>query len=241
MFWFLLLKRLWMNLSIIAPCLHFYVVLKWIDRVTGIGRSRQLCGTLNSKPVEEWRSIPWKADADETLKFVFPSFLTNFSNFVNIQEVLIAYFPFTAYWVFDTTAREVPSLHILKGVIGRSWGWEQMAMLLPCPHPRWAWLWQPRVWTAANSKVFILDIFHNIGIRLATGIFLTSSPEGLHADSIEPPLPFRRNLLCSYAAKLSTLRLRLFLGAAFHPTHNSGSPRRGVSFHHLISTCCYSE
>ena len=66
--------------------------------------------------------------------------------------------------------------------------------------------------SATKGKLRLLDTVHHSGIRLATGAFRTSRIESLYAESGEPCLSLRRDiLLCSYTTRLASQPL--------HPTH----------------------
>jgi hypothetical protein len=58
--------------------------------------------------------------------------------------------------------------------------------------------------STTESTFSNINPIHNTGIRLATGAYRTSRLESLYAESGEPPLNLRRNLLlCVYVLKLT--------------------------------------
>jgi hypothetical protein len=112
---------------------------------------------------------------------------------------------------------------------------------LPLAHLLQVRLWQLRVWLRHEVKT-IIEPVHNMGIRLATGAFRTSRLESLYAESGEPPLSLRRNLLlCGYAAKLATQPRHSAYDAIFCPALccryelNTRAPRPAdVRLHQLL-------
>jgi hypothetical protein len=65
----------------------------------------------------------------------------------------------------------------------------------------------------------IIDPVNNTGLRLATGAFRTGHLESLYAESGEPPLTVRRNLLLyNYVARLTTQPAHTTHRAVFRPS-----------------------
>jgi hypothetical protein len=66
-------------------------------------------------------------------------------------------------------------------------------------------LWQLHVSLRQEPKLSIIDPVPNTGLCLATGAFRTSRLQSLYAESGEPPLTVRGNLLlCNYVTRLET-------------------------------------
>jgi hypothetical protein len=72
--------------------------------------------------------------------------------------------------------------------------------------------------SATKSNLSIINPIHNTGIRLATGACRTSRLESLYAESGEPPVNLRWNLLpCGYVSNLATQPHHPSHGAIFRP------------------------
>jgi hypothetical protein len=96
--------------------------------------------------------------------------------------------------------------------------------------------------SAIKSKLTTINPIHNTGIRLATGAYRTSRLENLYAESVEPPLNLRRNLLlCGYVSKLETQPHHPSHGPVFLPIlrnryeqNITASRSVGFRFHQLL-------
>jgi hypothetical protein len=75
------------------------------------------------------------------------------------------------------------------------------------------------IYASASKVLSITDPIHHSGIRLSTGASRTSRAESLYAESGEPALATRRQiLLCNYAAKVSALQKHPSYGAIHRPS-----------------------
>jgi hypothetical protein len=113
------------------------------------------------------------------------------------------------------------TLNILKVLSGRSWRGDRPVRLrlyralirskIDCGSSLYG--------SAKKSRLSIIDPVHNTGLRLATGASRTSRLESLYAESGEPALTVRRNLLlCNYVARLATQPVIATYRAVFRPS-----------------------
>jgi hypothetical protein len=94
--------------------------------------------------------------------------------------------------------------------------------------------------------VSIIEPVHNIELRLATDAFRNGCLETLYAESDEPPLFFRRNiLLCNYGSWLATqpesTSCRTVFRSSFRYRYyllTSAARHAGVGLHDLLQRLC---
>jgi hypothetical protein len=110
------------------------------------------------------------------------------------------------------------SLNSLNVLSGRYWGRDRTVILRIYRAPVRSKIdYGSFVYGSANkSKLTVTDCFQNAGPHLATGAFRTCRLDGLYGEPGEPPLSVRRNLLCSYVARLATQLAHPSCRAVFH-------------------------
>jgi hypothetical protein len=137
------------------------------------------------------------------------------------------------------------SLNVLCVLSGGSWGEDRTVMLrLYCSLVRSKLDYGSFIYRSATyAKLHILDPVHHAVIRLETAACRTRPAVSLYAESGEPSLSVRRNvLLCSYASKLAALIHHPSHSAFFRPAFRNHYERNttsswpaGLRFQQLLS------
>jgi ribonuclease HI len=112
------------------------------------------------------------------------------------------------------------NLNIMRVLASTTWGADRTTMLMLYRALVRSKLDYGSVAYSSTRDSYLrpLTSVHNAGLRLATGAFRTSPTTSIYADSGEPPLSIRRNILmCNYAAKILSLKEHPCFNAIFKP------------------------